>query len=370
MIKFIFSIIILLISFNSLSAQAGQLIINEVLYDPPNGLAGDANGDGVKSALDEQFIEICNATNQNLDISGYKIYNDDNWAIRVPNHEFPSGTILPPKGVIVVFGGGIPTGTFGGAIVQTASFGELDIKSSGDNIQIDSNGGVFVEGINTNPFSNNPNESYTRNPDVTGNFEQHNDNTPYLFSPGLRVDSTTFNTIYKTEALTVRGQGGDSTITTPFGRLQMEAITTPGNQLNTTVVWSVPGGTQPAYITPTGELRALSNGHVIVTAQATDSIGISASTTITITGQNVGVDEDEWGSADIQIYPNPTSSFFTIETSLAIRKIEIFSLQGSLIKTISLSTNRQISTQHLAKGTYYVRLWSKNNWTTRILIKE
>ena len=36
------------------------LIINEVLYDPPSGIAGDANGDGTREAQEDEFIEFVN----------------------------------------------------------------------------------------------------------------------------------------------------------------------------------------------------------------------------------------------------------------------------------------------------------------------
>ena len=34
------------------------LIINEVLYDPPSGIEGDANGDGIREAQEDEFIEL------------------------------------------------------------------------------------------------------------------------------------------------------------------------------------------------------------------------------------------------------------------------------------------------------------------------
>lgn len=42
------------------------------------------------------------------------------------------------------------------------------------------------------PLSDNPNESYTRNPDVTGDFEQRGTTTPRLFSPGRQLDGSAF----------------------------------------------------------------------------------------------------------------------------------------------------------------------------------
>ena len=49
-----------------------NLILNEVLYDPPSGNAGDANGDGIRDANNDEFIEIVNVSNQSIDISGYE----------------------------------------------------------------------------------------------------------------------------------------------------------------------------------------------------------------------------------------------------------------------------------------------------------
>ena len=43
---------------------------------------------------------------------------------------------------------------------------------------------------------NNPNESYTRNPDLIGEFEQHSgieSSGGRLFSPGTKLDGTPFN---------------------------------------------------------------------------------------------------------------------------------------------------------------------------------
>ena len=38
--------------------QASTVLINEVLADPPDGLAGDANHDGVRSSAEDEFVEL------------------------------------------------------------------------------------------------------------------------------------------------------------------------------------------------------------------------------------------------------------------------------------------------------------------------
>lgn len=169
-------------------------LINEVLYDPAGDLTGDANGDGIRDPNDDEFIEFYNS-GPALDISGYRIFDTTALSSNTPRHIFPAGTIVPANGVIIVFGGGSPTGTFGGAIVQTASGGQINISNAGDIITILDNLGTIVSTLDVGPFSDNPDESYTRNPDISGDFVQHSIITSAngaLFSPGRRVNGTSF----------------------------------------------------------------------------------------------------------------------------------------------------------------------------------
>ncbi len=173
-----------------------QIIINEVLYDPSNtSLNGDANGDGVYSQEGDAFIEIVNTGYTNFDISGYEIWDDTTTGSLV--YTIPASTIIPPQGALVIFGGGTPTGSFGGAIVlaDTGSAG-LSLNNSGEVIAIKDAAGNVVLTFDSDALSDNPNESYTRNPDITGSFEQHATNTALLFSPGTKVDGSSFNTNY------------------------------------------------------------------------------------------------------------------------------------------------------------------------------
>lgn len=172
---------------------AFALLINEVLYDPSNsGLNGDANGDGVYAQAEDEFIEFFNLSAQDFDISAYKIYDAEGLSNNSPSHVFPSGSIVAAGKSIVVFGGGTPTGSFGGALVQTSTSGDMNLNNAGDFISVTDAAGMVVLTFDIEPLSNNPNESYTRNPDITGAFEQHSDNTSVLFSPGTRVDGSPF----------------------------------------------------------------------------------------------------------------------------------------------------------------------------------
>ena len=174
------------------------LIINEVLYDPSNqGLDGDSNGDGQYVHDDDEFIEFVNLGGI-LDISGYTVHD-----AAQERHVFPEGTILPSGGVLVLFGGGNPTGAFGNVIIQTATSGKLNMNNAGDFVTVYNTNGEVVLTFDVEPLSDNPNESYSRYPDLNlepdseGNlFYQHAsipDSAGTLFSPGTKVDGTSFN---------------------------------------------------------------------------------------------------------------------------------------------------------------------------------
>ncbi len=178
------------LGFAALDANAG-LVFNEILFDPAADTAGDANGDGSRSASDDEFLEIVNDDAvASVDISGYTISDSDEM-----RHAFPAGTIVPPGGAIVVFGGGDLTGSFfGGAIVQPASTGGLSLNNGGDTLTLNNDGGLLMAEF-TYPDTGftGSDQSATRAPDITGSFVDHSTTTAgLLFSPGLTVDGNPF----------------------------------------------------------------------------------------------------------------------------------------------------------------------------------
>jgi len=98
--------------------------------------------------------------------------------------------------MLVVFGGGSPTGSFGGSIVQTASEGELNLTNGGDVITIENPSGdvVLLYDSTVTGINHGLNQSVTRSPDFTGSFTLHTDaNASLLFSPGELVDGSTLS---------------------------------------------------------------------------------------------------------------------------------------------------------------------------------
>lgn len=205
----IFILILLLCLSGNLKAQ---LRINEICYDPSNNaLDGDANGDGTYDQTQDEFIEFVNVGNSPLDISKYKIYDHVlATGVKTLRHTVANGIILPAGGAMVVFGGGTATGTFGGAYVavDVGSAG-LSLNNTGESVILTDSSGNVVDTLDTDALSDNPNESYTRNPDITGDFIQHKQATPnVLFSPGLKVDGSPFTPYTSVQNLQQRREIG------------------------------------------------------------------------------------------------------------------------------------------------------------------
>ena len=79
--------------------------------------------------------------------------------------------------------------------MQIASEGLLNMNNAGDLVTFADSDGNTVLTFDVEPLSNNPNESYSRNPDLTGEFEQHAgipEANGALFSPGTRTDGSSF----------------------------------------------------------------------------------------------------------------------------------------------------------------------------------
>ena len=83
-----------------------HVVISEVLADPPDGAAGDANGDGSRHSYEDEFVELHNADSDTVDISGWLVGDDD---VDVGSmFRFPDAVLLAPGERVVLFGGGLP----------------------------------------------------------------------------------------------------------------------------------------------------------------------------------------------------------------------------------------------------------------------
>jgi uncharacterized protein (TIGR03437 family) len=180
-----------------------DVMINEILADPPDGLDGDANHDGVRDTSGDEFVELVNSTTRDLNLSGYLLLTRNVSATNdTVRHRFAPGTVLPAGTALVVFGGGnsdLANPIFGGAQVVKASTGGLSLVNSGAVITLQDSTGAAVASISYGTDVGLPgdtNQSLTRSPDITGSFALHSVaavNNPTRFSPGTRLDGKSFH---------------------------------------------------------------------------------------------------------------------------------------------------------------------------------
>ena len=124
---------------SSPAAEATGLVMTEILADPPQGTAGDANRDGRRDPAEDEFVEIVNQGDDPICLTGWTLGD----AEREDRHVFPLASSLEPGQSMVVFGGGVPTGRFDGARVQWAEDG-LSLTNAGDVLSLRDAEGVIV----------------------------------------------------------------------------------------------------------------------------------------------------------------------------------------------------------------------------------
>lgn len=154
-----------------------EVALNEILADPPPDPDGDANGDGVRSSGDDEFVEIMNLGPVPVDLSGWSLA--DSTSVR---HVFPSGVVLAPGAFYVVFGGGDPAGI--PSQVDVASTGTLSLNNTADGVRLLDGTGAAVDAHSYGTEAN-ADQSVLRIPDGDGPWTRpHDAGMAWAYSPG------------------------------------------------------------------------------------------------------------------------------------------------------------------------------------------
>jgi len=168
-------------------AAGASVILNEIFADPPAGLSGDANADGVRSSSADEFVELLNYGTDEVDLSGWLL--SDSVSTR---HIFPSGTVLAPYTFLAVFGGGAPA--LDDINWQTASTGSLGLNNSSDTVALWNAQSQLIDQVAYGSIGGKD-QSITLFPDGSGDmFVLHSTaegSGGALFSPGTSITSET-----------------------------------------------------------------------------------------------------------------------------------------------------------------------------------
>ncbi len=113
-----------------------------------------------------------------------------------------------------------------------------------------------------------------------------------------------------------------------------------------------------------------------VTLTVTDGSGNVGTTTAQVTvvdNTNVcpslSIKENISNKTTVLLYPNPTSTSFSIETNKIIEHIDVYSLQGKIVKSFDTQLSNY-NIEELNSGIYFVKIKSDNDVFTKKIIKE
>jgi hypothetical protein len=188
-------------------------------------------------------VEIVNFTGATQEIGGWTLSD----AVQV-RHVFASGTIIPHGCAVVIFAGGSPTGSFGGASVHVASTGQLGLNNNGDTVTL--HDPLNVVATYTYGAEAGNDQSVVRAPDITGPepLVRHTSVASSRFSPGTRADGTPFNCIWPTPTPTATAT--PTSTSTPTFAPSNTPTTTPTVTPSLTPT-NAPTATPTATSTPT-----------------------------------------------------------------------------------------------------------------------
>ena len=170
---------VLLLGFAPLAEAT--VVISEVLADPPSGLAGDANQDGVRETYGDEFIELYNAGSAPVDINGWRL--GDSGKSPDTFFQFPADAVIEPGSFVVLFGGGNPTGFTVPVFTDDGRIGN-GLTGKGEDIHLIDDTGDTVAVVSHTPWPSK--QSLVRHPSDGDEWVAHKTASTIkaLFSPG------------------------------------------------------------------------------------------------------------------------------------------------------------------------------------------
>jgi len=313
------------------------VFVNEVLADPPDGIAGDANHDGTRDGTQDEFVELVNGTASDaISVGGWTVRTRPTGSsTETTRFTFAAGTSLAAGEAIVVFGGGGASfnpndGVFGCAQVVKATLSAgLSLTNGGLSILIRDGGGnlitQFTYGGSTGLDGDN-NQSLTRSPDITGNFVQHTSAAGAngrRFSPGLKTDGTPFGACPRRLSSVTISPPSTSIVVGQTAQFTAQGFDQFGQPMTGLSFNFVSDATSVATVdsvstnSGTGIATANVSGHnpgtAHITASASDGVNTvnSSQSTLTVNGPSLSINDVSLNEGD----SGTTTFSFTVSLS-------------------------------------------------------
>ena len=171
---------------------AYSLVISEVLADPPEGLAGDANRDGRSSSHQDEFIELYNAGSSRVSLAGWRLGDA---GPRSGYFRFPSDAVIEPGSYVVLFGGGNPSEFIIPVYTDDGTIGD-GLTDSGETIRLINERGDEVSFLSHPTWPND--QSLVRTAPDNSTFVPHKTISPIEapFSPGHAPETSPILTYF------------------------------------------------------------------------------------------------------------------------------------------------------------------------------
>lgn len=173
--------LIVFCAFISLTSFAQKIVINEVHYNPVNSLAGDANGDGVRSSSHDEFIELVNTDTDSVNLKGFTLHDAGGIIYTFADIKLGSYQAL------VIFGGGNAVPISNVKILTNS----LSLNNANNSVFIKNANGIMLDSMSYKT-NDGVGVSLVRSPELTGSFVAHNTINSALFSPGKTANNQDF----------------------------------------------------------------------------------------------------------------------------------------------------------------------------------
>lgn len=143
---------------------------------PPTILINEVYSRG--DSLNPDWIEIYNPTGTQIDLSGYKVYDSGGQSGSKPKKEFPSGSIVPVNGFLVI-------------VVDDTMASGFGLSSSGETVWLENSTGNVIDNVTFPALGLD--SSYARNPNGSSNWVVL---SPYTKGVSNGLDPVMMNELY------------------------------------------------------------------------------------------------------------------------------------------------------------------------------